>query len=251
MDGPDWRQQEECEQRMWEEEFGQAPAVDRCIESKGTKMAFMVSDTGGGGDFKKVPAGTHIGRCFRLVDLGTQEVVYKGDHKQQRKIMVSWELFGEDDEGQSLTTDDGMPLVISKRYTSSLSDKARLRADLEAWRGRGFTDDELRGFDVEALLGKFCMINVIHNTNDAGKTYANIVSITPIPGALRNSLPKGVHEIQCFTLDRPDMALFDSFYDKLKEVIQASAEWRAMKGSGTRVSASPTDPFDVDSDVPF
>ncbi len=34
-------------------------------------MAFIAKDSGGG-DFKRVPPGAYIGRCFSLIDLGTQ-----------------------------------------------------------------------------------------------------------------------------------------------------------------------------------
>ena len=45
--------------------------------------------------FKNVPAGSHLGRCYRIVDLGSQKVEYMGETKVQRKIMLSWELFQE------------------------------------------------------------------------------------------------------------------------------------------------------------
>jgi hypothetical protein len=43
-------------------------------------------------EFELTPAGTHIGRCYRVVDLGTQLVEFQGEHKKQHKIMISWEL---------------------------------------------------------------------------------------------------------------------------------------------------------------
>jgi len=254
-----WEQQQTLERQQYEEEFGstsrsaydrfygQAPAVDRCVEKK---MALIASDSGGG-DFKRVPPGTHIARCYRVVDLGTQQVTYKGDSKLQRKVMVGWELFGEDEEGGPLQTDDGMPLVISKRYTLSLSDKARLRADLESWRGVAFTAEELKGFDITNLLGKFCMVNVIHAT-EGDKTYANIATIMPVPKAMKASLPAGVHEMQAFDVTDPDMELFEKFYDKLKETIKASTEWRSRENGPTRATANTGTSFDdVDSDIPF
>ena len=77
--------------------------------------------------FKNVPAGSHLGRCYRIVDLGSQKVEYMGETKVQRKIMLSWELFGQDDEGADLVTDDGKPMAIFKNYTLSWSENANLR----------------------------------------------------------------------------------------------------------------------------
>ena len=38
------------------------------------------------------PAGAHVARCFRIVDLGTQETTFKGETKHQHQILVTWEL---------------------------------------------------------------------------------------------------------------------------------------------------------------
>ena len=51
-----------------------------------------------------------------------------------------------------------------------------MRRDLEAWRGRAFTEDELAGFDLKNILGKPCMIQVVHKKNGE-RTYANIKAI--------------------------------------------------------------------------
>lgn len=246
---PQWDTEE---QEYWGEQpksfydrlYGQAPAVDRREQEK--KVALIASDSGG--NFKPVPAGTHIARCYRVIDLGTQETNYQGDIKAQRKVLIAWELFGEDEAGDPLQTDDGMPLIISKRYTLSLGKNARLRADLEAWRGRAFTDQELKGFDITALLGKHCMLNVIQESNN-GKTYSNIASLTPIPGALKNSLPQGVHELQVFDVTEPNMDTFGKFHEKLQEIIRQSFEWRSQKESPKKATAALG--ADPDDDIPF
>lgn len=191
-------------------------------------MAFIAKDSGGGGNFKKVPPGAYIGRCFSLVDLGTQTSVGQFGEKSQHKIRISWELFGEDEQGQPLTIDvDGkqMPLTISKSYTMSLHEKAGLRKDLAAWRGRDFTKEEAAGFDVAKLLGAYCMVNVTTSENN-GKTYTNVAGLTPLPGALKNAKPAPVYEHVVFDLDAPDMQVFNGFHDKLQEAIKSSPEWK-------------------------
>ena len=49
--------------------IGQQPPV--MADFKEDDMAFIATDSGGG-DFKRVPPGAYIGRCFSLIDLGTQ-----------------------------------------------------------------------------------------------------------------------------------------------------------------------------------
>ena len=66
--------------------------------------------------FKPVPPGTHLGRLYRIVDIGTQQGEYQGKITHARKIILHFELFGEDETGAPLTRDDGKPLIITKYY---------------------------------------------------------------------------------------------------------------------------------------
>jgi hypothetical protein len=213
-------------------------------------MAFIAKDSGGG-DFKKVPPGAYIGRCYSLIDLGTQLSSGQYGEKMQHKIRIGWELFGEDEQGSPLTvTVDGkeMPMTISKSYTVSLHEKAGLRKDLAAWRGRDFTDEEAKAFDVSKLLGAYCMVNCTQSETN-GKTYTNVAGLTPLPGALKNAKPAAVHEQVVFDLDAPDMKVFATFHEKLQEAIKKSPEWAAVNGSGKQ-SAHGSSGFDDFSDEP-
>lgn len=210
-------------------------------------MGFVASDSGGG-NFKRVPSGVHVGRCYSLIDLGTQLSSGQYGEKLQHKIRVAWELFGEDEDGKPLTIDvDGkeMPMTISKSYTLSLNEKSSLRKDLQSWRGREFTDDEAKGFDISKLLGAYCMVNVTSSETN-GKTYSNVANLTPLPTALKNSKPSAVHEIVMFDLDNPDWALFDSFHEKLKDAIKRSPEFAQASGQ----SVGQTAPA-AEDDIPF
>lgn len=217
-------------------------------------MGFIATDTGGG-DFKIVPAGAHVGRCYELIDLGTQTNetgMYAG--KSDHKIKIGFELFGEDEEGHPLTIEvDGkeMPLTITKDYTVSLHEKANLRKELAAWRGKDFTEEEATGFDVTKLIGAYAMVNVTHKTNTKGKLRANISGLSPLPSALKASKPAPVHANRVFDLDAPDMAMFETFYEYLQETIKKSPEWK--KSQSVNMDSEPvrqSDPFD-DQDIAF
>jgi len=194
-------------------------------------MGFVASDSGGG-NFKRVPSGVHVGRCYSLIDLGTQLSSGQYGEKLQHKIRVAWELFGEDEEGKPLTVEfDGkeMPMTISKSYTLSLSEKASLRKDLQSWRGRELTDEEAKGFDISKLLGAYCMVNVTTSETN-GKTYSNVANLTPLPTALKASKPAAVHQNVMFDLDNPDWGIFDNFHEKLKDAIKRSPEFAQAAG---------------------
>ncbi len=122
-----------------------------------------------GGNFIPAPSGTWAAVCVDIVDLG---MVPGFEGKTQHKIKIVWQI--------EESRDDGKPHQVSKRYTPSLHEKASLRKDLESWRGRPFTVQELDGFDLENLLGIAALINVIHEPKN-GKTYDNVTSIMRLP----------------------------------------------------------------------
>ena len=209
----------------------------------------IIRETKNESTFKLPPAGSHLGRLYRILDLGTQKVEWQGAIKMQRKLMFSFELHGEDNDGQPLTTNDGKPLMISKRYTMSLGEQSTLRKDLESWRGKKFTPEELQGFDLNVLLGKFAMCNVTHNDRE-GKTYANLSGLSQVPAALKKlPEPAGVNELFILSLDEFDQAKFDSLSDGLKEVIKKSAEWRGTNGEEEANKAVAL--AQIDDDMPF
>lgn len=210
--------------------------------------------TGSNKEFKPTPEGSHMAVCHRVIDLGTQRWEYQGEPQIGRKVLIGWELHGEADDGTPLTTDDGKPLGVSKEYTLSLGKKANLRADLESWRGRAFTDEELRGFDVSQLLGQACMITIKH-TSKGDKTYANVASVTRFPAALKNSKPKAINPVELFDVSEPNGAIYAGLPDWIKSKIDKCVE-RTGKPQSTaaasREAGKAASGFDdMDDDIPF
>jgi len=194
-------------------------------------------------EFKIAPAGSWLGRLYRVIDLGTQTTEYMGQTKMLRKVKFFWELHGDD-----LKTDDGKPLIQTRNYTLSLGDKASLRKDLESWRGKSFTDDELRGFDISKLLDKWCMVTVQHRTANNGNVYADAVAITPVPAIVQKAgVPQGVNPCVLFDLQKFDQEVFDSLSQGLKDQIMQSAEMRNKKDVNKMLQEAAI----VDDDVPF
>jgi len=133
-------------------------------------MALTAKDPGGAG-YTPPEEGVFQAVCYGLFDLGLQ-YSEKWD-KTAHRVLLSWELPEQrmeiERDGKTLN----LPRAISREYTLSLHKKAQLRKDLEAWRGRIFTAEELAGFDLQKILGSNCMIQVLHTKKD-DKTYANI-----------------------------------------------------------------------------
>jgi hypothetical protein len=210
----------------------------------------IAKQTSSGSDFKLPPAGSFLAKLYRIIDIGTQTTEWMGKKKMQRKIIAMFELHGEDNDGQPLQTVEGKPLIVSKRYTLSLDEKATLRKDLEAWRGKAFTQEELDGFNLEVLLGKCCMVSITHSSYE-GKEYANIAGISQIPAALKKlGEPVGVNEPMIFTLDPFDQAKFDKLSEGMQGVIKKSAEYRNTFEPNSSPVNSATSEL-VDDDIPF
>lgn len=204
-----------------------------------------------GGTFKPVPAGMHLARLYRIIDLGTQKSEFDGNVNFLHKVKFVWEIHGDDDSGAPIVTDKGEPMIITKDYTLSWGEKANLRKDLEAWRGKPFTTDEQKRFDLKNVLDKWCMVNVQHKPRLKGGVYANVVSVTPVPTAVRNAgLPDGFNKPEIFTISEPDMNMFNGFGDYLKKTIEASPEWQALLGRNGK--SKQDDGFDdLDDQIPF
>lgn len=200
----------------------------------------------GGKEFEQAPTGNHIGRCVGMIDIGTQQGEYLGKTTHARKIVVRFELPNElISEGDFA----GKPFVVSKFYTASLSEKANLRKDLVSWRGREFTEEELRGFDAKNILDKPCMVNVTHT--EKGK--AKVSGITPIPKGM--TAPPRATDVLYFSLEPDEFKAptFEALSDYWKDLIKKSPEYDELNGNGKPIQrgAKPDHFDDLESDIPF
>ncbi len=49
---------------------------------------------------------------------------------------------------------------------------------MESWRGKPFTAQEEKQFDIESVLGANCQLSITHNMTDEA-TYANVSAVVP------------------------------------------------------------------------
>ena len=167
-----------------------------------------------------IPADNYVARCYRMIHVGTN--FSEMFDKHINKVRVTWELPTEtrvfdEEKGQQ-------PFVIDAEYTLSMHEKSNLRKALESWRGKGFTEEEAKGFDITKLVGKYCMLNVIHNEAKNGNTYANVGSIAKVPKGME--LPDGYNPDFIFDYDNNfDMEFVETLPDFIKPQIKSSIEW--------------------------
>ena len=211
----------------------------------------LIAKANEGGGYQPVPAGMHLARCYKIVDLGSQKTEYMGQVKIQHKIMLQFEVWSEDESGNPTVTQKGEPLSITKRYTLTLSEKAALRNDLKTWRGRDFTPEELRGFELKNVLGVWAMLSVSRDAGRDGKEYTNIQAIMPVPAHLKKAgLPDPHNTPQMYSIEDHDGEIFESLSEGVKKLIMASPEFQSRNPH--TMSASRAVPVETDTDdIPF
>lgn len=204
----------------------------------------MLTISAGASGITPIEPGTYPAICYGLIDLGEQ---YSEQYdKWSRKVLLMWEIPSEKID---LGGDKPVSRTITQKYTASLNERAALRRDLSAWRGRDFTEAELRAFDLRSIVGAPCLLNIIHREYN-GNTYANISAIM--------KLPKGM------SIEEPTLEniVFDLDTDPL-EMIEDLPEWIGVQIANSRQykermtpQAAPPDINDLDlgeeeDEVPF
>jgi len=178
----------------------------------------------GGTEFEQAPTGAQVARCIKLIDIGTQAGEWQGKPKHTHKVIITWEL------PKCLMSEGeytGQPFTISKFYTASLGEKANLRHDLVAWRGREFTTQELTGFDSKNIIGKPCMLNIIRD--DKGKSRVN--GVMQLPQGF--DVPEQVNPSFYFSLDEFDQKAFDGLSKGIRAMVEDSPEYHAIANPTT------------------
>lgn len=198
-------------------------------------------------NYVPMAAGVYPARCYSMIQIGTVTETILGEEKTLHKVRLTFEfptelkVFKEENGEQ--------PYVISKEFTLSMNEKASLRKFLESWRGKAFTEEQAKKFDITVLLGKECMINVIHKTSKNGNTYAEIGSVSPLPKGM--ICPEPISKQVVLSYDNFDEQVFDSLPDFLKDKIKSSKEYKSMHNPNQVETPSANTEEDDSSDLPF
>lgn len=198
-----------------------------------------------------IPEGTYLAVCCSLVDLGMQ--YNERFNNTQRKVLIEWELpelTYENKEGVTKTR------RCNNRYTASLNDRGNLRRDLAAWRGRDFTEAELEEFNLCNIVGKSCLINIVHTTGKNGNTYANISGIVALPKSMQPgklSEPPVVIDLDNCSLDD-----VDNLPNRIGDQIRKSLTYQDMLKKDQEIDQALAEPkqatlsdLEDDGDLPF
>jgi hypothetical protein len=205
----------------------------------------------GDNDFEKLEKGIYHATCFRMVDLGTQDNTYKGETNKKLQVRLDFEITEAlDPDTNQVLMADGRPFGVGKEYTASLFESANLRKDLESWRGKSFTQEELDSLELTDFLG--CTVKI-----EVGLTQQTAEFAGGNPKIMRLSEPRNGTE-QVATVNPQvafDMSVYcdefngnsnanskamcDVFEDipaYLQKKVEESYEYRAAVEKGARAS---------------
>jgi hypothetical protein len=144
-------------------------------------MSNLVLQCKDGGDFRPHPEGIHPAICVDVIDLGLVETEFQGQRRMVNKVKLVFE--------SEQRMEDGKPFTISKNFTASLHQKAKLAEFLGKWRGRPIAIGE--SIELAKLIGACCTLVVSHQQNLVGKTYASIDAISK---PTRKVVPSGTYD---------------------------------------------------------
>jgi hypothetical protein len=206
-------------------------------------MSLNLKDAKKGMSGPLAPVGNHIARCYQLVDLGTQDSIKYGN--SSHKLRFAWELCEE-------THDFGKgkkePYTVSMTVNFFFGRNSNFTKLLEGWKGGTFSESELETFELKRLLGKACMINVVHNST-ADRDYANVASVSPLPAKWRDRVPALQNKPIYFETEMgPNSAEFKALPEFMQKVIEKCHEWRGS-GSSLPPEKDDSDPFAEDEET--
>ncbi len=172
-----------------------------------------------------VPEGTHVARCINYIDLGRADSEWEGKITKKKRVVLTFEfpehkaVFREEDGPQ--------PLGRTITYTNTLKEKSNLKKDLQTWRGKAFTAQEILGFDLDNVLGHPCQALVLHEPKKDGTTRDKIKGLSKMPDSLQAPPPScqpWKYEIETHPKN------FDKVPAWCKEEILNSDTYKALHG---------------------
>ena len=167
------------------------------------------------GGIKEREPGVYDAICTGLIDIGTH--MQERYNKEQHQVIIQFELVDEfytDSNGQERRAKQ------SQFYTLSVHEKANLRKALRGWRGRDFTPEELKGFDLKNVLGKPCKLVIVHS--ESGK--AVIDNILKYDG----TAIEPQDQVRFFSFDDFNGTFPEWMSEKIVGLIQKSNEYSAF-----------------------
>ena len=176
--------------------------------------------------FEPMAEGAYPARIYQIIHIGTYPD-YTGVLKNKVRLTFEFptelKVFKEENGEQ--------PQVLSQEYTVSFHEKSQLRKVIDACDPKAMKnvndDGFIEEYDIESLLGKSCLVTVIHKEAKTGDAiYANIGNCTVMPKGME--CPAQINESKVLNYDAFDKEVFESQPQFIKDKITSSLEYKKM-----------------------
>ena len=183
-------------------------------------------------------------RVVQIIDLGLQPQSFQGEEKAPcRELSITYELVDEFCVDEKGVIQEDKPRWLSERLPlkNLKAEKAKSTLRYNAIDPTGKFDG-----DFAELIGQPCVVNVVHNPGkgkNAGKVYNNVGSVSSVRPKDADKIPALVNEPTVFLLDEPDVEVFNSLPEFLRDIIKSNLEFngsalqRALEGKAEISSA--------------
>ena len=195
-----------------------------------TTSPWIIAEPENTSKFDPIEAGSYAGRCVQVIDLGTHMEQFKWEEEEKpvRKIRLTFELpeelmtFKEEKWPE--------PRMIGIDFAYSFHKKANLRKFLETWRGREFTPEELKGFDISKLLGVAGLVQVAQYTNNKWSMSAKISTVWVMPKGM--TCAPQINESILYTPTEHNPEVFARIAEWIQKIICSSTEGKDIDPMG-------------------
>jgi hypothetical protein len=196
-------------------------------------MAFNAKQAGNGGgggeriDQPLIEPATYPARLVQLIDLGLQpQNAYQGkDKPPMQEIMLTYELVDV-----FMVDADGNDVEDKPRWISETLPFHNLKADKakSTQRYLAFDPKEEWEGDLSKALGQ--PINAVLVQNEkAGKTYTNVGGLSAMRAKDAEKCPELKNPPVLFSLDEPDLAVFNKLPKWIRDKIQKNLNYNGSK----------------------
>lgn len=165
-------------------------------------------------DFGRLEEGTHVARLVQVIDLGQQ--VITNMQGEERVVPRAWIVFEFPTETIEINGEE-RPRWQGKEYTISYHEKSGLTQVINS------LDPEGKAKHLGDLLGKACMVSI--GSTSTGK--AKITNVVPAPKKM--AIPELDNPAKVFDFENPDMEVFETLPDWLKNKITTAENFKGSK----------------------
>lgn len=171
-----------------------------------------------------IEPGTYPARLVQILDLGLQaQRPYQGkDKPPAQEIMLTYELvdeFMKDEQGNAI---EDKPRWISETlpFYGLFADKAK-----STQRYLALDPSEAFGGDFSKLIETACNVTVVNNAVGE-KVYDNVAMISTMRARDAEKCPPLVNPAKLFDLDAPDIEVFNSLPEWVREKIKSNLKFK-------------------------